>query len=386
MSLGLPTRRRAISSSVLPLLANVGRLVTTTERENLIIFDWDDTLCPTTWIRENLKGALEDTMEFISASAGEEETVQTELWQELPSWFRHPLPHEPTYEEPIADLLNVVEEVLRIAGGLGRVVILTNAIGGWVMNSARKWLSPLRQLIHDLNIDVKYARDYPVTEQPTLSQFYGKDEQEKMQSARDWMFTEMKAKAMADIINTARHTNYKNLVSIGDSQFEITAMEAASRRYHRTTSRKRSFSAGDVVSLRVEPIGNELQSAHRHGYGCMKSKRCYQKTVKMLYSPAISDMITQLRTIRDCLPRLVDAAADFTCSTEKDPFDMGKLGSSLSRNRRAKSCPVDLRFAEYASRLSPSRDSQTTTSYAPESTASISPDRKSGRSSTISDP
>merc|ERR1719506_777537 len=196
------------------------------------------------------------------------------------------------------------------------------------------------------------------------------------------MFTEMKAKAMADIISSASHTNYKNLVSIGDSHFEISAMESASRRYHRTTSKKRSFSAGDGVSLHVEPVGNEAQSAHRHGYGCIKPKRCYQKTVKMLYSPLIEDMIAQLRTIRDCLPRLVAAAADFTCSTERDPFDMGRLGAALARNRRAQSVPVDLRFAEYAgtgasparsggsgrplsrTRSSPSADSQSSTSLA----------------------
>jgi hypothetical protein len=305
-------------------------------------------LCPTTWIRENLKDQIEDSKEFISPGAGEEETVQTELWQELPSWFQHPLPPEPTYEKPIADLLTVIEEVLRKAGSLGRVVILTNAITGWVSNSAKRWLSTrqlsLRQLFNDLNIDVKYARDYPVRPpwitpsnrqglpglpwQPPRNQFYGSDEEEKKQSARDWMFTEMKAKAMADIISSASHTNYKNLVSIGDSHFEISAMESASRRYHRTTSKKRSFSAGDGVSLHVEPVGNEAQSAHRHGYGCIKPKRCYQKTIKMLYSPLIEDMIAQLRTIRDCLPRLVAAAADFTCSTERDPFDMGRLGAA----------------------------------------------------------
>ena len=145
-------------------------------------------------------------------------------------------------------------------------------------------------------------------------------------------------------------------------------MESASRRYHRTTSKKRSFSAGDGVSLHVEPVGNEAQSAHRHGYGCIQSKRCYQKTIKMLDSPAINDMIAQLRTIRDCLPRLVDAKADFTCSTEKDPFDMGKLGSSLTRNRRAKSCPADLRFVEFSAAVSPSRTS-------PSRSTAVSPSR-----------
>merc|ERR1719191_2042271 len=101
-----------------------------------------------------------------------------------------------------------------------------------------------------------------------------------MQSGREWQFTEMKAKAMEHLIKNASHKNYKNFVSIGDSQFEINAMETASRRFHRTTSSKRSFSCGDAVSLRIEPVG-DLQSAHRHGYGCAKSDRCYHKTIKM---------------------------------------------------------------------------------------------------------
>jgi hypothetical protein len=304
---------------------------------NLIIFDWDDTLCPTHWIRQHLLCALEDQMEFMVAGKGEEEATLTEYWQELPSWFRHPLPHEPIYEEPIQELLSAVEQVLRTARRLGRVVILTNGISGWVSKSAKQWLSPLRALFHDLKIDVKYARDFPVTQHPTLSQFYGKNREEKMQSHREWQFTEMKAKAMAHLIKGASHRKYKNLISIGDSQFEINAMEAVSRRYHRTTSSKRSFSAGDANSISVEPIGNLLQFAHRHGYGCVSPERCYHKTVKMRPFPAINQMIAQLRTIKECLPRLVDTAADLTCSTEEEPFDMGKLGAALPKRRRAKS-------------------------------------------------
>jgi hypothetical protein len=349
-------------------------------QRNLIIFDWDDTLCPTHWIRHHLLCALEDTMEFMVSGKGEEQDTLTEYWQELPSWFRHPLPHEPKYEEPITELLSVVEEVLRTACGLGRVVILTNGISGWVSKSAKQWLSPLRALFHELNIDVKYARDFPVTEQPTLSQFYGKTREEKMQSGREWQFTEMKAKAMAHLIKAASHTNYKNLVSIGDSQFEINAMEAASRRYHRTTSSKRSFSAGDAVSLRVEPAGNDFQSAHRHGYGCVKPDRCYHKTVKMRPFPAIHEMIAQLRTIRDCLPRLVNASADFTCSTEADPFNMGNLGAALAKKRRARSCPVDAFRDNLAP--SPSRSDVPMSSRDSNTTASLSPDRKSQRSDT----
>merc|ERR1719181_2759479 len=97
-------------------------------KRNLIIFDWDDTLCPTHWIRSQVLSHMEDSAEFLTSKAAEEDPHR---WQELPAWFRNPLPEEPDYEEPVQQLCGLVREVLEKASTLGKVAILTNGICGW---------------------------------------------------------------------------------------------------------------------------------------------------------------------------------------------------------------------------------------------------------------
>lgn len=97
--------------------------------ETIIIFDWDDTLCPSSWISAN-RPAL--------------------------SYFRTP-PNEKCFVEPLDRLQNAVVQLLEVAETLGKVVIITNAKESWVTTSCTNFLPKvLPQLA---SISQVYARD-----------------------------------------------------------------------------------------------------------------------------------------------------------------------------------------------------------------------------------
>jgi len=96
--------------------------------QTIILFDWDDTLCPSRWIRDN---------------------------QPTLSFFR-PAPNDEKYRKPLRELQANVEALVKLAMKMGRVVIVTNAMEPWVEVSCRNFLPLLMPLV--TQIPVIYAR------------------------------------------------------------------------------------------------------------------------------------------------------------------------------------------------------------------------------------
>lgn len=113
-------------------------------RRTLIIFDWDDTLCPTSWIRQLLKDHIADSAEW--ALAGNKD-LDYEWRDQVPAWFGQPLPDEPEVRDAIGHLQNAIIDVIIMAQSLGSVCIVTNAHRGWVEKTTKKWLPKLKQYI-----------------------------------------------------------------------------------------------------------------------------------------------------------------------------------------------------------------------------------------------
>jgi len=113
-------------------------------RRALILLDWDDTLCPTTWISQILKAHMADSACWaMGSSAG----CEVDWHFEIPAWFGQPLPDEPSVRDPIAELQREVIKLINVAQRFGVVVIVTNAVHGWVESTTKKWLPELKQYI-----------------------------------------------------------------------------------------------------------------------------------------------------------------------------------------------------------------------------------------------
>mmetsp|Transcript_71912 Transcript_71912/g.185485 ORF Transcript_71912/g.185485 Transcript_71912/m.185485 type:complete len:444 (-) Transcript_71912:208-1539(-) len=99
--------------------------------QTVIIFDWDDTLCPTSYILQNLDaGAVVDE-------------------------------DHPAYEE-LVQHAHLVGFILRTTRRIARVAIVTNSLSPWVLASGARYLPglDLKHLLDELDIPVYYSRSH----------------------------------------------------------------------------------------------------------------------------------------------------------------------------------------------------------------------------------
>jgi len=98
--------------------------------QSMVIFDWDDTLCPSHWIRIN-RPKLQ---------------------------YFQPCPEDPRYKQPLENLSDQVIKILRASNEICKTVILTNAQVGWVQISCLNFMPRVWPVIQELGIDIVYAR------------------------------------------------------------------------------------------------------------------------------------------------------------------------------------------------------------------------------------
>eukprot|EP00929_Paragymnodinium_shiwhaense_P118734 TRINITY_DN90646_c0_g1_i1.p1 TRINITY_DN90646_c0_g1~~TRINITY_DN90646_c0_g1_i1.p1 ORF type:complete len:1124 (+),score=211.74 TRINITY_DN90646_c0_g1_i1:84-3455(+) len=140
-------------------------------RRTLIFFDWDDTLCPTTWIRSVLKGRLADIEEWAPIRSNPES--QADWYHEMPRWFNYPLPDVPAYHELMEELQKAVVTLLEVAQAIGVVVIVTNAMPGWVEKTMKKWMPQL----------IPYVKGHGA--RPPIRILYGQQVFKRVESLKD---------------------------------------------------------------------------------------------------------------------------------------------------------------------------------------------------------
>jgi len=137
--------------------------------QTVIIFDWDDTLLCTSFLQEGY--------------ASQHQTRSATL--------RH-----------LKRIECAARELLQLALQLGHVFIITNALEGWVEYSAAKFLPgllPILQRIPVVSARGRFAATYP----------------DQVQQWKVQAFLDVQAKLDSEIIT--------NLVSLGDSDFELDA-------------------------------------------------------------------------------------------------------------------------------------------------------------------
>jgi len=235
------------------------------------MFDWDDTLCPSNWIRKN----------------------RPEL-----SFFK-PCPPDPKFQRPLRELQIHVEAVLQLALKMGKVIIVTNAMEPWVETSCRNFLPSLMPYI--LDIPVIYARS--VFDQyhcdamrrqspgsvirgssrsggalPGLYSASGQDKLATYNARLSMQVDEMAPQKWKELAfeqeitgfySRYAHQSWKNVISIGDSIFERDAVRR-------------------VVVNRPSA-----------------KKKCRTKTAKLLDEPEIEELIAQVKVVHEALQLMV---------------------------------------------------------------------------------
>lgn len=259
--------------------------------QTIIIFDWDDTLCPSSWIRENKR---------------------------VLSFFR-PAPNIEKIQRPLRELQANCEALLRLAMKLGTVIIVTNAMDPWVETSCRNFLPGLMPLVSQL--PVVYARSIyemqgcdPASSSGfggqrgragALPGLYAANGQNRLGNYNMRMaaqrFDEMAPQRWKEVAfeqeitgfySRYTHQSWKNVISIGDSIFERDAVRK-------------------VVLQRPN-----------------QKKKCRTKTLKLFDDPEIDELVRQVRVVHDVLEMMVQYDGELDIEIDEEDLHAGIGGLS----------------------------------------------------------
>lgn len=238
--------------------------------DNVIIFDWDDTLCPTSFMHEDPRLAwsreapcftdpsvpLYDPSDRSESQNAAEYTAEASLLM-AEALHRH---------------VEAASAALRSAAACGRVVIVTLAKPGWVEVSSKNFLPGLLDVIKDLSIEVVYARDSLQTWKLRCA---ARDDLDVLQL--------MKQTAMSYAIcrhyKTRPCEDWLNVVGIGDAEVDRGALIEAV-----LCSSPQQWVSSTVTS-----------SADESGRGVSPPCRC--KTLKLPDDPGLLQLTAQLEVL-----------------------------------------------------------------------------------------
>jgi len=244
--------------------------------ETLLIFDWDDTLFPTSfvWKHPRLHWS-EPCPEDIQAYSDR--------------------PDGPLMTELLSQHANTLAALLRLAVSLGEVVIVTMAEVGWVETSIRNFLPDIQGLIEELGIEVVYARS------ALPARFLRRQPEDE---GHDFTKT-LKSRAMERVIrkfygtrrrshgNNRASRSWKNVLSVGDSMGERLALQDLIFR-HRQVDRR----------------------------GVYKECRC--KCLKLVDEPCLDSLTAEMQVLMSWLQAVVhhdgDIDLDFSELDEDSPL------------------------------------------------------------------
>jgi len=251
--------------------------------QTLIIYDWDDTLCPSTWLRENR----------IS--------------------FFKPTPPEPCFQKPLRELQAKVIQLLTDSLKLGKVVIVTNAMDPWVETSCKNFLPDAWPLVSQ--IPTVYARSIYETQHcdpvrsgarasntagkqarpgalPGLYTANGQNKLDSLGPRRPMEIDPLAWKEVAfklelrSFYSRYKNQSWKNVLSIGDATFERDAVRRAVVQRPCTT------------------------------------KKCRTKTVKLLDDPDILELSQQVTLVTNIVSVAVQHDADLEIEIDEDDLQL----------------------------------------------------------------
>eukprot|EP00931_Biecheleriopsis_adriatica_P074669 TRINITY_DN4867_c0_g1_i1.p1 TRINITY_DN4867_c0_g1~~TRINITY_DN4867_c0_g1_i1.p1 ORF type:complete len:575 (+),score=120.56 TRINITY_DN4867_c0_g1_i1:59-1783(+) len=254
--------------------------------QTVIILDWDDTLFPTTYVRDELGLSWSKTM------------AQQDL----------PVKQKAEVTSKLVTCQNKVSDLLRLAVKAGKVVLVTLARKPWVADSCRNFFPLVGRIIDELNVPIVYAQE-GVNVDYNKVQMSSDSELERFWSA-------MKARVIArecqEFYSQYDGQSWKNVISIGDSDFERLGTMLATKDYMSQT-------------VGAQTPGGKQVEVDGHLY------KVRTKTFKMVDQPSIDELNTQLGMLRTWLPLMIklDNNFDVNINNANDPSVIRRITAAL---------------------------------------------------------
>mmetsp|Transcript_16997 Transcript_16997/g.53407 ORF Transcript_16997/g.53407 Transcript_16997/m.53407 type:complete len:467 (+) Transcript_16997:102-1502(+) len=254
--------------------------------QTFIVLDWDDTLFPTTYVRDDLGLCWQTPMKNQRLDAREKSEITRNLHR---------------CAENCCSLL-------RAAAAFGKVVLVTLAKSPWVSVSCDHFFPAVGLLIQELGVPVIYAQEGQ--EKPPVD--YNKSEMTSSENIeRHW--SQVKGKAIAKEITTFYSQyagqSWKNIISIGDSDFERLGTMQATEGYMKQTGISRS----------------KTVEVNNHVY------KVRTKTFKMLDQPSVDELTVELAMVQKWLPLMIqmDGSFDVNLDDLEDPATLRRIERTL---------------------------------------------------------
>jgi len=289
--------------------------------QTAIIFDWDDTLFPTTFVRHGMGLSIRKHLK--------DQNLRPEVMSQV--------------RAALTKSAGAVDQLLRLADKRGKVVIVTLAKKPWVTDSCRYFYPGIGELIRRLNIQIVYAQDGQHIEYNKVNMM--------AEDQFETFWAEMKGKAIAralsEFYSQYEGQSWKNIISLGDSDFERYGAMAATMQY---AVRQGLVSEADIFPARkamatktpqgaVVEVGSQLSvSDVKHHINVSSGRRMSwegtvnghefkvrTKTFKMLDDPTVEELMVELRLLQQWLPMMVKLNdsfdVDLNCLDDKTHID-----------------------------------------------------------------
>jgi hypothetical protein len=239
--------------------------------ETVRALDWDDTLFPTTFLRQEL------------ARMGYK-------------WNSFPDDHMSMKVGKAAEINmrrcdTLAAELIRAASDSGHVVILTLARRPWIEVLCKMFYPTVAGLIDSLEIPIVYARDSAQVQ----IRYWADDDVDYLNMKRDALSTALDA-----FYSQYEGQTWKNVISIGDSEYERLGTQLCTEAYI-----QRQFASGRIVKVRT-------------------------KTFKLPETPNTTELTNKLKILINILPGTVrlDGNIDVDLAMTSEDILMSRLSTT----------------------------------------------------------
>merc|ERR1711957_491867 len=210
-------------------------------------------------------------------------------------------------------------EFFNEALGMSNVFIVTLAKRPWVDISSRNFVPGLQKIIQENNLKIIYAQEY-VTDKMSNEYAHGDEFKSSEQVSAFW--TKVKAEAMSvelDKWHKESGITWKNVISMGDSNFERYGCMAAGEDY----IRREAAQGGQVVQT-----GATAEATTKEG----KALKLRTKTVKMLGEPTVEELTAELTLLTKWLPHMIrqDSGFDIEIDNTDDNANLMALHKQIT--------------------------------------------------------
>lgn len=259
--------------------------------QTVVVFDWDDTLFPTSFINDDLNLDYDKPLEQQPNLLGD------------------------------SDLRGVIaklqlceaasQETLRRADDLAHVVVVTLASSGWVEMACEHLYPSMGKLLKELNIPIIYAQEHAGLGKIDY-------DKQKFQSNEDleqfWGLVKGRAIAAeaASFYSQYEGQTWKNILSIGDSSFERYGLMAATSAYMQGLQINSSPTDSKDFDLWHPGEAGCWQQVEEDGH----VKKLRAKCCKFVDQPDIEELTVQLEMCAKWLDGMVQLDRGFDLDLE----------------------------------------------------------------------